>query len=210
METNLSNRQLPFNTMILTGNGQISVVPDVAVIRLGVQTTGENLTEIQQENARISQAILQAMQQFGITDIKTFQYTIDKIFDFENGTRIDRGFTVRNILEIRTNYIEQVGRLIDTAVNYGANVVELITFEVSNSEVFYQEALNKAVQNAYQKAKSIANSLGIKVDPIPKRITEGIAATPFTPVFRDGAAFATPIVGGTTEIEANVTVEFDY
>lgn len=207
---NLSDKQLPCNIMTLTGNGQISVVPDIAVIRLGVQSSGENLADIQQENARISQAILQALQQFGITEIRTFQYTIDKIFDFENGVRIDRGFNVRNILEIRTNYIDQVGRIIDTAVYYGANVVDLINFEVSNSEQYYQQALNKALQNAFQKAKSIAGSLGIKVDPIPRRITEGNVAVPFTPLMREGAAFATPIVSGSTTIEANVTVEYLY
>ena len=131
--------------MIINGQGQVTAIPDIAVLRIGVQTMDENLTTAQQENARLSQSFLDAIQQLGITDIKTFQYTANRQFDFENGTRIDRGYLVRNIFEIRTSDMDTVGSIIDTAVSAGANVVDFVNFEVSNINLYYQQALNLAV-----------------------------------------------------------------
>ncbi|HVI42304.1 MAG TPA: SIMPL domain-containing protein [Anaerovoracaceae bacterium] len=108
------NGQLLFRSMTLSGQGQVTLIPDIAVIRLGVQLTGTDLASIQSQNAQLSQAVLDALRRMGITDIKTFQYTIDKYNEYVNGTPVDRGYTVRNILEIRTGDAELIGAVIDT------------------------------------------------------------------------------------------------
>ncbi len=203
------NGQFPLRSMTLMGQGRVTTEPDVAVIHMGIQSTGNDLAVIQSQNAQISQAILDALQWMGITDIKTFQYTIDKIYEYENGVRIDRGYTVRNILQIRTGDMELVGEFIDTAVNAGANIVDLISFEVSNPDFYYQQALNLAVMNAIEKAESISRNLGMQVDPIPRSIVENSSMIrPPQPFQRELAA--TPIVPGNVEIEAIVTAEFVY
>jgi uncharacterized protein YggE len=197
--------------MTLTGTGHVSVVPDTAVIRLGVQTTSANLSTAQQENAMLSQAVLQSLQQLGITDIKTFQYNIDKIYDMENNQRVDKGYMVRNIFEIRTRNIDQVGTIIDNAVNNGANIVDFINFEVSDTNYYYLQALNLAVMNAIQKSRSISENLGIKTLPVPNHITENSTAPiPFQNFAMREGAFTTPIEPGNIRIEASVTVEFIY
>lgn len=203
-DNNLHNR-----TMTLTGQGQVTAVPNIAVIRLGVQTTGENLVDMQAENAQITQSIIQTLQRMGISDIKTFQYSIDKVYDYENGRQVDRGYSVRNILEIRTTNLDMAGNIIDTSVNLGANVVDLISFDVANRDYYYQQALNMAIMNAMQKAKSISMNLGIPADPVPVRITENSAA-PIQPYYRQELAAATPIMPGNIKIEAFVTVDFEF
>lgn len=206
LHNNYPNRQ----TMSLTGRGQTSPTPDIAVIRLGVQTQGEDLIKVQTENASLSQAVIDSLRQLGITNIKTFQYTIDKIYEYVNGTRIDKGYSVRNILEINLHDISQTGLVIDTAVDHGANIVDLVSFEVSQRDMYYQEALNLAISNAIDKANSISRHLGITVDPIPIRIVESSA--PPVPLLRNVAerTFATPIEPGEQLIEAFVTAVFQY
>lgn len=195
-------------TMILAGQGRVYTAPDTAVIRLGVQTTGNNLLQIQASNASTTQSILQMLQRMGISDVKTYQYSIDKIYDYEEGRQIDRGYSVRNILEIRTNNIDMAGSIIDSSVNAGANVVELITFDVSNREMYYQQALNMAVMNAFEKAKSISMNLGAGKNPIIVHITEN-SSFPIEPYRRELAA-STPVVPGSLIIEAFVTAEFTF
>jgi len=194
--------------MILTGQGQVNAVPNIAIIRLGVQTTGENLTAIQTENARITQSVIQALQRMGVSDIKTFQYSIDKLYDYEDGKQIDKGYSVRNILEITTTNLDMVGKIIDTSVNLGANIVDFISFDVSSKEYYYQQALNMAVMNAIQKAKSITMNLGIQSDPVIVKIVENsnMSTQPF---FKREIAATTPIMPGTLDIEASVTVDFE-
>lgn len=212
MVNNKDEQNVPINRMIFTGNGQVFVNPDLAIIRLGVQTTGDNVTAAQSENARISQSILDAIRKIGVTDIKTFQYQIEKLYEYQNGTRIDKGYTVRNVFEIRTDNMGQVGFIIDTAVYNGANIVDFISFEVADPEFYYQKALNLAVKNAFQKAKTVSSELRIIFDPIPILISENsIQPTPFAPRFAVGeGSFTTPIESGSKQIEASVTVEFTY
>lgn len=199
----------PYRSMTLSGQGQVTLVPDLAVIRLGVQLTGEDLEAIQSQNAKVSQTILNALKQMGINDIKTFQYTIEKNYEQENGKTIEKGYTVRNIFEIRTKNMEQVGSIIDTAVNAGANSVDLISLEVSHPELYYEQALNLATMNAIEKAKSIARNLDINIDPVPINIIENSSLPrPFQSFQRELAA--TPIVPGTVTIDAAVTAEFIY
>lgn len=204
------DHQYTYQTMILSGHGQVIAEPDTAVIRLGVQTTGTDLKEVQSRNAQISQAVLDALRQMGIEDIKTVQYSVEKLYDYENGVQVDRGYSVRNIVEIRTTAIDQTGEIIDTAVNAGANIVEFISFEVSDRQRYYQEALNLAVNDAIDKSRSIAYHLDLPSEPIPVKIIEN-STGPVTPApFQRELAAATPIVPGNIEIEAMVTVEFIY
>lgn len=210
MNEHLHNNHHEDYTITLTGRGQTTPTPDMAVIRLGVQTQGEDLINVQTENAEISQAIINSLREIGITDIRTFQYTIDKLYEYENGKQIDRGYTVRNILEIKVKDINQTGEVIDTAVDNGANVVDLVSFEVSNRDLYYQEALNRAITNAIDKAESISQHLGIPVNLTPIRIEETSAAP--VPILRNVAerTFTTPIEPGVLLIEAYVTAVFQY
>jgi uncharacterized protein YggE len=209
MFESIMSGQVLFRTMTLTGQGRVTLMPDIAVIRLGVQMTGADLAEVQSQNAMQSQAVLAALHRMGVTDIRTYQYTIDKYYENINGTSVDRGYTVRNIMEIRTKDIGQTGAIIDAAVQAGANVVDLISFEVSDPEHHYLEALDLAVADAIKKAKSIAAELGIQVDPIPVSITEtSTIPRPIQPFQRELAA--TPIVPGNVTVEADISAEFAY
>lgn len=203
---------LKCNILTLTGKGQVTANPDIAVIRLGVETTGLNLAEAQTENAQRMNSVIQALNRMGVTDIKTYQYLIDKVYDYQNGTRIDRGYTVRNIIEIRLTDMASAGYVIDTAVANGANVVDFISFEVSDADLLYRQALNLAVADAIQKAESLMRSLGIRTELFPSRITENSAPpVPYSQfsAAREGVA-VTPIQPGNKQIEASVTVEFIY
>ena len=205
------DNNVSYNTITVNGSGRVTAAPDVAVIRLGVQTAGENLTEIQNQNAAVSQAVLQALEQYRFIDIRTFQYQINKIINYENGRQIDMGYSVRNIFELRTDNLEQLGMIIDTAVASGANVVEMIEFELSDSEQFYLEALRLALDNAYQKAFAIADGLGIENEPVPIKVTENSSSLPPRPFLaRESAALTTPIEPGSMQIEASVTMVFRY
>jgi uncharacterized protein YggE len=85
MAQSLSVDRYPYDTMTLTGQGTVMATPDLAVIRLGVQTTGYDLPKIQSENAQISQRVIQALGLVGITEIKTIQYAIDKVYEYRDG-----------------------------------------------------------------------------------------------------------------------------
>ena len=198
-----------YNIMTLSGQAQVTALPDTAVVRLGVQTSGVDPKTIQEANASASQAIIDALWEMGINNIRTVQYSVDKNYEYENGKQIDRGFTITSIMEIQTDQLDAVGTVIDTAVAAGANVVDLIAFEASDLSFYYQLALNKALMNAIEKARTISESLGLQTDLVPVRIEENSGGTlPSHPFQRELAA--TPIIPGDMTIEASVTAVFAY
>lgn len=171
------------NTIIVTGRGRVTAVPDLAKIRLGVVTTGENLSDIQNENAETSNLILNGLRNMGVNDIRTYQYIIDRNFEFIDNTRVDRGYTIRNVYEIQTGMPDSVGAIIDTAVSLGANLVESITFEVSAAETFYLEALKIALMNGAEKAAAMAEVFNARLSPVPIRIIESGTPVPLSRTF---------------------------
>ncbi len=197
------------NTITVSGAGQVNAAPDTAVLRLGVQTNGYNLEELQANNAALSTAILQAIQQLGITDITTFQYVINRVFDYQDGNQIDAGYAVRNIFEIKTNDIAKVGTIIDTAVRGGANVVDFINFEVSNSSSYYLLALNQAVADAYEKARSVTEGMGVNLNPLPVSIIENSQGpVSLRAISYRGGELSTPVEASNIQIDASVVIVF--
>lgn len=198
------------NVIIVSGRGRVTAIPDLAVIRLGVLSTGEVLSDIQEENARISQSVLNSLKNAGVNDIRTYQYVIDKKFDFENNIRIDRGYIIRNMFEIQTGMLDSVGSIIDLAVSQGANLVESIIFEVSAADQYYLEALRIALMNGTEKAAAMAEAFNARLDTIPARIVENSSPMPLARTFLGEDFITTPVEPGTTQIEALVTMEFGY
>lgn len=204
------NQQTHQRKMIINGQGLVSVTPDLASVRIGVQSNAESVAVAQEENARISQNVINSLKDLDVAEIQTVLYQLDKIYDYQNGERIDLGYQVRNVLDVKTGEMSLLGTIIDTAVQNGANIVEAINFEVLNQEIYYQQALIMAVKNAIEKANHIATSLKNIYKPIPILITEnrpGPTPFPRTIAFREGD-LATPIEPGTNDIEATVTIEF--
>lgn len=200
------------NIITLEGEGRVRISPDLAVVRLGVISEGLNLSVLQSENAVIIGNIINVLNQMGVEDISTYQYTVDKNYVFRNDQRIDQGYIVRNILEIRVYNMEDLGIIIDNAVEFGANYVESISFQISNLSTYYQEALNLAIKDGIDKARNISDEFGFNINFTPRSITEHI-----TPLEAPRPFFAsrdtietTPILPGEREIAANVTLEFIY
>lgn len=204
-----TNTILSKNLMIINGEATISVNPDTAIIRLGVQSNGLDLATLQANNAEIAQSILDTLRNMGVEDIKTSEYSINKLYEYVDGKQLDRGYQIRNIFEIRTKDLDLVGSIIDASVVNGANVVDFITFEISDQDYYYEQALNLAIANAYNKAQSIANNFNLQVVPTPYRIIEqGMNVTPLPRYSLARDAISTPIEPGNKDVIANVSVEF--
>ena len=66
--TQIHNRKVPLYTLTVQGEGEINVRPDQAKITLGVVTENIDVQTAQQENAAISNSVIQALKQLGIEE----------------------------------------------------------------------------------------------------------------------------------------------
>lgn len=197
----------------VTGEGRISIQPDTAQVLIGVETENTELRTAQAENAQKISDITHALIDIGILteNIQTDNFTIFPMYDFVDGKQVFRGYRIDHMLQVTVLDIDKVGLVVDTAVEHGANRVSNISFQILNSSNLYQRALTMAVEDALQKAKTIANAFNLTLIPTPKSVVEErrFLETPI-PLQKTQMVLSasTEIQPGKEDIEAVVTAVF--
>ena len=207
-----SYRQSEKRMMTVTGNGSVLVEPDVVSINLEVRTENESLSEAQQENTNRMNQVIQALLNLGIPieNIQTAAFNIFPVYDFIDGEQVFRGYQVTNTVTVKLTNINQAGNVIDTAVNAGVNQVSNIQFSVDDTGEYYQQALREALEDAVDKAQTIAGNLQLNLDPTPVKIIEQINEPPVAFKTFAMAESSTPIQPGQLSINATVEAVFQY
>lgn len=202
----------PSRTMIVIGYGQVMATPNSVQLQIEVQTQGNHVQGSQQENAAIMNEVMQSLIALGIPreQIQTASYTITPLYNFEDGKQTFNGYEVVNAISVNVSDTNDLGLIIDTAVDNGANRITNIQFKIAHTDAYYQQALSLALQNAQLKAKTIAETMHLPLQPLPVEIVEEQANTPI--LYRSMAVSSgiTPIEQGQIAIDASVRVKFQY
>ncbi|KKI90609.1 hypothetical protein WQ54_20120 [Bacillus sp. SA1-12] len=203
--------------MSVDGAGRLTVIPDQAIINIGVMTENKDVEAAQNENSKRSKQVIEALKKIGVSDddIQTLSYTIQPIYDFVEGKSILRGYQIQHVFELTVRDIEDAGVIYKTAVSAGANMAGSLRFEVTNEETYYQKALQLAMKNATEKAVKLGEQLGVTVKQPPVKVTEvpsAISPKELSLSAAPESSFqaAPPIQRREIEIEARVSTEFQY
>lgn len=198
--------------MTVTGNGQVKATPTSAQLHIEVQTQGNNVQVPQQENAIIMNQVIQSLVTLGIPreQIQTTSYTITPLYQFEDGKQIFKGYEVINAVTVNVTNIDDLGLIIDTAIENGANRIANIQFNIDHTDAYYQQALRVALQNAQLKAKTIAETMHLPLQLLPIEIVEEQVNTPILYRSMVDASGNTPIEQGQVAIQATVRVTYQY
>jgi uncharacterized protein YggE len=197
----------------VSGDAVISAEPDQAEIDIGVVTQSRTAPEASKENAeRLARVLAEVKKQIGKGDeVKTSGYSLAPTYRYPQGGKPEIvGYTASNTLRIKTTNLNLVGRLIDSAMQAGANNVQRLVFTLKDELSAQLEALKTASAKARAKAEATAASLGLKVVRIIA-VNEGERVV--QPVFRramtaraEAASAPTPIESGTVEIRSTVSL----
>lgn len=200
-------------SMTVGGEAVISATPDLAEIDVGVVTQARSAPEASKENAeRLARVLAEIKKQIGKSDeVRTTGYSLTPNYRYPQGGKPEIvGYTATNILRIKTTNLNLVGRLIDSAMQAGANNVNRLAFTLKDELAAQLEALKTASAKAKAKAEATASSLGLRIVRI-LAINEGERMV--QPVFRqamtaraEAASTPTPIEPGTVEIRSTVSL----
>lgn len=200
--------------MIVTGNGMMMAQPNYAQLQIEVMTREETVHEAQQKNAVILNQVIESLLSLNIPqqDIKTTVYNIIPTYDFIEGKQVFTGYEVINGISVKVNNISLVGTVIDTAVANGANRISSIQFKSSFEEWYYRQALSQALQDAYSKARTIAETMNLPLIPQPIEIVEERIEEPilYRSLATTNQVASTPIEPGQITIRAAVRLQFQY
>ena len=201
-------------TITVTGMGRVTLTPDVADLRLGVNITRPTATAARDDAATAMTKVVAAIKAAGVADkdIQTSMLSLQPVYDYStNGQGKLTGFQVINVVAVTVRDISKVGDLIDAAVTAGATSVDGVTFRVDNETAAEAQARTAAVADARAKADALATAAGVSIQGV-SQIAENTATVPYPLPYAAGAAPAkdasTPVSPGTTEIDITVTVVY--
>jgi uncharacterized protein len=198
----------------ISGHGEVSVVPDLATVTIGVTSTAASAREALDANTKSMTTLFDVLQKAGIDrkDITTSNFSVGPRYDYNNNTQPPKvlGYDVTNSVSVVVRKIDDLGGLLDVAVTNGSNQINGVTFSVSKPEAALDEARKLAVADARHKAEIYAAAGGFTLGDIVS-ISEGIEAPP--PVMyaaqAKGIAQDVPVARGEQALAIDVSVRYE-
>jgi uncharacterized protein YggE len=194
------------DSVTVTGTGVVTAVPDRAQISAGVETRAATARAALQANAAAMEKVIDALEARGAKDVTTQTVSLSTAFD-EQGR--PSGFVASNVVSAETT-LSGAGALIDAAVAAGANTVYGPSLSRSDADALYDQALERAVSDAKDRAALLAKAAGRELGRVTAMVEAGAVDTPLAAAKREGAADAsTPVVSGPQETTASVSVTYE-
>lgn len=201
----------------ISATGEVTRVPDVAIISAGVVSRGATATATLQDSAtRISQ-VLSALKRAGVAerDIQTSNVSLNPEYRYpDNQSPQLTGYTATNQLTIRFRDIRSSGKILDALVSQGANQINGPNLTIDKPEAALDEARANAIAAGRARAELYARSMGLHVARIVA-VSEsgGYAVPPPAPpvpmMMARSEAASTNIVPGEQKLQVNVSMTFE-
>jgi uncharacterized protein len=201
-------------TIVTQGAATVKRAPDRAFVTFATETRADEPDAAQRQNAAAMQKVRDQLDAAGIPAeaVRTISFNLREDIDFVNGNRIPRGYVVSNAIEVRTDDLADLGKLMDAVVAAGATSITGIRFDLKERDDAEREALRLAVADARGRAVAAAAGAGVTLGRIIRIEEHGDRGpTPPMPVrmsmAREAAdAPSTPVAAGEIVIEASVTL----
>ena len=152
-------------TVQVSGTAVVNVIPDRALIQLGVQSNGRTPKEVQGRNAAAISKVIKAVKALGVEakDISTDRYIIEPIYIPYDSLNID-GYRIYNIISITMRDVDKTSDAIAVAFQAGANQVVNVEFYTSELRKYRDQAREMAMKAASEKASALAQAAGADTD----------------------------------------------
>ncbi|MFH1950232.1 MAG: SIMPL domain-containing protein [Pseudomonadota bacterium] len=211
------------NLIITDGTAEVAGQNDSTRISIAVVTEGEFLDLVGPENDGKTRAALETIKRLGIEKIKlkTSGYRVTPQRDYKARPPKIKGYEVFNAIEVTLEGLapeplsKQVTKIIGKALDSGANSIQYVQFYIKDRESLENEALKQAVQQAIQRAKTMAEAAGVKLRRIVSLSTQPFQMPPMPRLLQDvamksaAAEAAPPMEIGESRIRVQVSIVYE-
>jgi uncharacterized protein YggE len=196
------------------GSAEVKVVPDQAVIQMGVEKQNVRATVAKQSADAAARSILAVLRSMGIDekDVQTTFLSLQPQFNYEHGMKMS-SFVAEQTLSITVRDLKKLDALLEALIQAGGNRIDSIQYETSDLRKYRDQARDLAAKAAREKAEALAKALGQEIgrassiDEIPEYQYGGglVSNAALKAPAKEGPALAV----GQKTISASVTVAFE-
>lgn len=203
----------------VSGTGKVTVVPDVAVLNIGVEVRAATVVDARRLAATAADSVRTSLKNNGVNekDIRTAGLQINPEYSSRpttNGRPAITGYVVTNTVTVKVRDLDKASKTLDDAVLAGGDATRVngISFEVDKPEQFLAQAREAAVKDARDRAENLAKLAGVELGK-PRSINESSGGYPIAvpAAARGGAQLAeapTPISPGESEVMLQVNIVY--
>jgi uncharacterized protein len=213
----MAEGRLPPKVVRVVGTAEVKVVPDRAVIEIGVEKQDPSAGVAKHAEDAAARRILSTLQANGIDekDIQTTFLSLQPQSYTRKGIRVSY-FVAAQTMTITVRDLAKLDTLLEALIKAGGNRIDSIGYETSDLRKYRDRARDEAVKAAREKAGALARALGQdigkaqSIDEVPDYgFSAGLQAnTRFETYSRDKVAAPT-IAAGQKTISASVMVSFE-
>ena len=208
-------------TITTTGEGVVFVVPDEAILNIGIDNMNKDLDQAKAANEQASRRLVEAIRAMGIDEKDIAAGALDVRLQSNERDRpgVIDGYFISRSYTIKLKDVKNLEKLVDASLRNGANRIDGFQFHTSDLRKYRDQARELAVKLAKEKAVDMANALDCKVGK-PRTITESnggyyspysnYAAAQVAAEASPGASDAdSDLPRGQIEVRASVSVTFE-
>lgn len=177
-------------TITVRGTGSVNAKPDSLVVNVGANIQAATVKEAQTQVDTIMDAITAQLNAAGVDekDYRTVQYSVEPVLDYADGKTQPKlnGFRVVSMIEVTLRDLAKAPEILDALTTAGANTIYNSSFSIADPAGLYQQAYDKAVDDAEMRAQRLADMSGQKLGKIVS-ISEGTTSGG-APVYDRGGA----------------------
>lgn len=204
-------------TLTVTGEGETEVVPDMAVVRAGVETDAPTAAAALEANNERMSAVLAALRAGGIEkrDLRTGRVALNPVYESRGRSEPGKapriaGYRAVNEVIVRVRDIARTGEVLDRAVAAGASRLGGIAFTLEDPGPATDEARRRAVAEARRRAALYAEAAGVRLRRILSISEAGSARPrPIAPMAMRAENAGVPVEPGEMTLRAAVTIVWE-
>lgn len=203
-------------TISVSGEGEATGTPDMAIMQFGVVAEGKTAGEAMTANSQAMTKVRDKLKELGIAakDMQTSNFSLNPVYPpYDRNKPEERkitGYSVNNSLTVRLRDIDKVGATIDAAVGAGANNLGGLNFGFQDQSDLEDEAKKDAVRQARATAELVAKEAGVSLGEVMTIAVNSYSGRP-QPVAMSRMATAesaTPIEAGESSLSASVSITY--
>lgn len=201
----------------VTATGEVTRVPDLAIISAGVQTLQPTASGAIEQNAARMERVRAALKRAGIDDrdIQTSSISLNPeyVYDQNRPPRLT-GYRASNTVNVKFRDLKRTGPILDALVAEGANQINGPSLTIDKPESALDEARTRAIANGRARADLYARALGLRVVRLLS-VSEGggYHVPPPMPMgavmMAERGAADTKIDPGTQQLQVSVSMSFE-
>lgn len=157
--------------VITSGQGEITLSPDRAVLRVSVDTRGGTAAQAANGNTQRVRKLLDTLNAMRQPNESVMVAGVSVGANRDDKGQL-HGYAATATVRVSTRTLERLGTIIDAALAGGANSILDVTWVSDREESARREALGRAFAEAHQNAQALADAAGLALGPLLTVSTE--------------------------------------